>query len=423
MTYPAHRSPTRAFITLILLVTIAPAAPAQPAAELNSRGAELYEQRRWAEAADHFRRAYEADSRNEVIQQNLMNAAMMYAQHLYDGGSTEKAYDWLKLAIRAVPTNPRPLNQLGAYYLHEGEIQSAIFRLEESIELQPGSLESHFLLGMAYYKDNDVTAAIDQWEYVYRKNKNYPGLMNRLEDALREEQVEYGFEGDASRNFKVTYDTETGRQQVNDVLNILEEAYREFGRTFGGLYPPTPIQVSLYTAEGFSDSTQQGEHVAALYDGTKIRCPVIDRDGKQISRPILRERLRHEYIHVIVRHAVRDRAPWWFNEGLAEAMSSQIDRRRKAALKFALENDRLFALEQISPSNTLATLSPEQLEIAYAQSHLTMKILYDRHGPRGVTRMFDALNGGLSGENALKKAYRTTHPLLESQVREAIPQQ
>ena len=413
---------TRWLIVFAIFIT-APSTWAQTAAELNSRGAQLYGQKQWAEAADHFRRAYEMDPNSEVISENLMNAAMMYAQALYDSGSKQKSYDWLKLAVRAQPADPRPLNQLGAYYLFDGEIRSAIFRLEESIELKPGDLESHFLLGMAYYKDNDVTAAIDQWEFVYKRDRNYPGLMDRLEDALREEMVEHEFEGDASRNFKVTFDSDTQRRQVNDVLNILEEAYREMGRSLGGLYPPTPIQVSLYTAEGFSESTQQGEHVAALYDGTKIRCPVIDRDGRPIAPTRLRETLRHEYVHVLVRHAVRDRAPWWFNEGLAEVLSSQIDQNRYALLRFAAENERLYALSQIAPSNTLAALTPEQLGLAYAQAHLTVAYLYERQGPRGVLRMFEALNEGLTADEALRRAYHMNTETLESRVRATIPGQ
>lgn len=418
-----RRGMTRIAMLVLTLLLAMPVAIAQSASELNARGAELYQQKRWAEAAELFRRAFDQEPGEDVIAQNLMNAAMMCAQAFWDGGDKNKAYDWLKVAVRAQPASPRPLNQLGAYYLYDGDIRSAIFRLEESIELMPGDLESHFLLGMAYYKDNDVTAAIDQWEYVYANNKNYPGLMDHLEDALREEQVEYGFEGDTSRNFKVTYDTETEREQVNDVLNILEEAYRDIGRTLGGLYPPTPIQVSLYTTEGFSDSTQVGEHVAALYDGTKIRCPVIDRDGRPIPPEVLRERLRHEYVHVVVRHAVRERAPWWLNEGLAEVLSSRLDQRRLAVLSRAASQNQLYTLAQISPGNTLNALTPDQLELAYAQAHLTVDFLYDKAGARGVISMFSALSDGLSMDESVRQAYHMTTETLESRVRATIPGQ
>ena len=415
---------SRIWVSAVVIAALTiPAALAQTASELNARGAELYQQNRWEEAAEHFKRAFEQEPGNDVVCQNLMNAAMMHAQSLFEKGDKTKAYDWLKLAMRAQPRDHRPINQLGAYYLYDGDVRSAIFRLEEAIELNPGDIESHFLLGMAYYKDNDVTAAIDQWEFVYNKDKSYPGLMDRLEDALREELVEHDFEGDFSRNFKITYDTETEHQQVNDVLEILEEAYREIGRTLGGLYPPTPIQVSLYTAEGFSDSTQQGEHVAALYDGTKIRCPVIDREGRAVPRPILRERLRHEYVHVVVRHAVRERAPWWFNEGLAEVLSSELDSRRISVLSAAAAQGQIYTLAQISPPNTLAALTPPQLELAYAQAHLTMEYLYDNHGARGVLRMFEALNEGLSMDDAIRRSFHMTTETLQSRVLATIPAQ
>ncbi|MFP6584746.1 MAG: hypothetical protein VCD00_19590, partial [Candidatus Hydrogenedentota bacterium] len=277
------------------------------------------------------------------------------------------------------------------------------------------NLESRFLLGLAYYKDNDVTAAINQWEWIYSVDKDYPGLIDRLESALRDEKVEMNFRGTGSRNFNVTYDRNTTTDQVRDAINILEKAYRETGRTLGGIYPPTPIQVSLYTLKGFSDSTQAGEHIAALYDGTKIRCPVMDADGNPISHDVLRERLAHEYVHVIVSHVAKKNIPWWFNEGLAETLSTTISKREKQILAEAYAGRRLFDLETISPPDTLNQLDAEQLELAYAQSHVTVDFLYRKYGANNIRQMLESLGEGMSAEDSLREAYHMSYSILESQ--------
>lgn len=386
-------------------------------ADLNARGAELYENKQWEKASELFHRAYVLSPLNKVIRQNLVNAAMMYAQDLYANGNGKLAEDWLEIAIQAEPMNVRPLNQLGAYLLSEGEVSSAIYRLEEAIELDSENVESHYLLGLAYYKDNDVGAAIDHWEWVYGVDKDYPGLVERLESALRDEETEHNFEGDGSRNFNVTYNRDTKPRQVRQVLDILEEAYRDIGRILNGVYPPTPIQVSLYTSKGFSDTTQVGNHVAALYDGTKIRCPVIDSDGNPIDPEVLRERLTHEYVHVVVRHLAKQNVPWWFNEGLAETLSSEVTDREEKVLSDAYAGRRLFRLDEITPPDTLEALNADQLEIAYAQSHVTVDFLYRKYGPKNVRRMLEALGEGLSAEDALYAAYHMSYTALESQTR------
>ncbi|MFP6581838.1 MAG: hypothetical protein VCD00_04710, partial [Candidatus Hydrogenedentota bacterium] len=108
---------------------------ASTATQLNSRGSDLYEKKQWEEAATLFLRAYELEPNTPIIRQNLMNAAMMFSQSLFDSGDAEGAIEWLEIAVQSESNNVRPLNQLAAYLLSEGETSSAIFRLEEAIEL------------------------------------------------------------------------------------------------------------------------------------------------------------------------------------------------------------------------------------------------------------------------------------------------
>jgi tetratricopeptide (TPR) repeat protein len=324
-----HSNPRRHIAACILLLGIVSSTShAQNAAEWNSRGADAYKAGERASAAEAFRKAYDLDRRDDTIQENLVNAIIMYAQNLNVSGGRNLAIRWLEYIVTVDPENVHPLNQLGAYLLLQGDVSSSIFRLEESIELDPDDIDAHFLLGEAYYKDNDVTAAIDQWEWVYKVDPEYGGHQEHLKNALREEQVEFDFDGESSRNFNVTFSQEA---EGNLVLEILESAYRNIGKKLGGIYPPTPIQVSLYTSEGFFASTALGQHVGALYDGRKIRCPVLDKNGASIPLDILRERLTHEHVHVVVRHMVGGNIPWWFNEGLAETMSTQVSPEKKSS--------------------------------------------------------------------------------------------
>jgi hypothetical protein len=407
----------------LILTTMSQTSYAQSAAEWNSRGADAYEENQWGKAAEAFQKAYTLNRNDKTIRQNFVNAIIRYSQYLNSLGDQTNAIEWLEYAIKVEPENIQPLNQLGNYLLINGDVATAIFRLEESIELDPGNLHAHFLLGEAYYKDNDVTAAVDQWEWVYKIQPDYNGLQTRLENALREEQVEFDFKGDRSRNFNVTYDGEADRDLVKNILKLLESIYKDIGKTLGGIYPPTPIQVSLYTSEGFFESTRLGKHVGAVFDGTKIRCPVLDKNGQTVPLEKLREILRHEYVHVIVHHMTKNNVPWWFNEGLAETLSADLNTRQMNILQEANNKRELYDLEEIEPQDLLHTFTPEELSLAYAQSHAAVKYLKQRFGIRKVARMLESLEKGHIGEDALRDAFGLSYSSLETQVRSAIAQQ
>lgn len=384
---------------------------ADTAAEYNARGVEYYNAREWDQSIRAFRRAYDIDSENETLRANLSNAYRAYANQLVEQRDIPAAIEQLQLAVRFDPQSALPLVQLGSYYLQEGLVTEAIYRLEEAIELEPRNVNAHFLLGEAYHRDNDVTSALDQWEWVTQVDPDRPGLADRYEASLREERVEYNFSGDSSRHFNITFDPNTDIRDVRDVLHLLELAFLEIGRQLGHTYPPTPIQVTLYSAEGFAETTQMGEHVGALYDGSKIRVPIIDSSGELLGRDELKRRLFHEYVHVVVRHIAKDNVPWWFNEGLAEVFSHSIVEQDFRVLQSASRQALLFQLQELSGSQ-LERLNVDELKLAYRQSHATVTFLKNR-GVRAIILMLHQLGGGEPHEAALRRSFHFTYKTLE----------
>ena len=139
--------------------------------------------------------------------------------------------------------------------------------------------------------------------------------------------------------FQLTHDRDIPRHEAQTVLQLLEAAYRSVGRELGNVYPTTPITVTLYRAEGFSEATQMGDHVGGLYDGSKIRVPVIQKDNTLVEGDELRRILVHEYVHVVVRFLGKDNVPWWLNEGLAEALSPNLEGRELELLRKARQDE------------------------------------------------------------------------------------
>ncbi|GMV94132.1 MAG: hypothetical protein AMXMBFR82_39100 [Candidatus Hydrogenedentota bacterium] len=414
MLRPKNAARAVRYVCLVTFIIAAALSWAQSAAEFNANGVALYNEGRWDEAIQSFASAYNLAPDNETVRRNLCNAYQAQANALARSGDFSTAIELLRLAISVEPENPSPLAQLGSYYLRIDMVSEAMYRLEESVELDPSSIDVQELLGDAYYKNNDLAAALAQWELVLEMNPNRPGLAEKLEKAYREESVEFNFRQTQSAHFRVSFAPGTNGGDLSRVLQILERAYRDIGRKFGGAYPPTPIQVILYTGDDFARATLLGEHVGAVYDG-KIRVPIADRSGQIISEDELWRRLYHEYTHVVIRFWAGDNVPWWLNEGLAETFSNEVSSADSALLYDAYQAGLLFALGEMEESQ-LKRLDADSLYLAYRQAHATASFLWNRYGHRGIAGIMEHLAQGEPGEDALIATCRLNYATLEREV-------
>ncbi len=403
----------RACAALALLT--AGAAYAQTPVEYNELGIQVYNAGRYEEAIAYFERAYEGAPESEAVRRNLCNAHQARANELAKSADFATAARHLETAISVDPENPSPLVQLGSYYLRIDEVREAIFRLEEAIELKPGFLDAHEMLGEAYYRDNDTPSARAQWDFVLEMDPGRAALRERYEKAFREEMVEYDFNRSGSRHFRITYPPGTSYQVRERILRALERANMDIGRTFGGVYPPPPIQVIAYTAEQFSEATQLAGHVGAVYDG-KIRTPLTDKDGRPLSDAELKRRLTHEFVHVVVRNICGARVPWWLNEGAAETFSRDVDAAEVQLLDKAHAQGVNFNLRDLEPHQLDSVQDAEMLRMAYAHSHVTVDYLWKRYGQHRFTRLLSDIAAGAAPEQALKNIYRLDYAGLQTAV-------
>ena len=391
------------------------------AARYNALGVEYYNQGQWPEAIDAFLTARENGPGNPTIRDNLVNAYQAYANEVAEQRDFAAAADIVEQAVSYAPDNPAPLVQLGMYSLRLDRVSDAIFRLEEAVELDPFNLDALEVLGDAYYQANDLPSALAVWREVQDEEPNRPNLSERIAKAERESEVERDFQRSSSRHFAISFPRQTTGREQQQVLSILERAYRELGQIFGNVFPPPPIQVIIYSAEEFSAATELDDHVGAVYDG-KIRVPVRDRDGEPLEEDELERRLYHEYTHVMVRHLGGEDVPWWFNEGLAEMLSTSLTDENHQRLYQALQDGALFHLRALDDSQ-LEEMPPEQLRLAYLQSHATVDHLWRRFGQGALLNYLRTLSEGHSGEAALREVYHRTYQLLEGEVAEEIRRQ
>lgn len=405
----------RRFSFLVVALVCASALPSasqspQPY-ELNAQGVGLYNAGRYSEAIDAFERAYEWVPDNATVRRNLCNAHQAAANELARANDFAAAAKHLEVAIGVEPDNASPLVQLGSYYLRLEMVADAIYRLEEAIEYDPGNVTAHDLLGDAYYMDNDIPSARIQWEWVAKVEPNRPGIHAKLEKSSREASVEGGFRPSGSKHFNLSYDPDVNVKLVRQIRAILERAYGDIGRNLGGAFPPAPVPVILYKADGFADATLAGEHVGGLYDG-KIRIPVTDKTGATVNEDLLRYTLYHEYTHVVVRFLTQNNVPWWLNEGLAETLSlKELSPERLSLLQDAAEEGLLLSFSDLEASQ-LGKRDDASLRLAYAQSQAAVRYLWTKFGQRRMAEMLSSLASGKEPEECLRLSYNRSYDTL-----------
>ena len=392
------------------------AAQGQPplSTEYNNRGVEAFKARDFGSAIALLEQAFELDPENTTVSHNLCNAYQGQANEFYLMKDYRAAMAYLERAVKLDPRNVSPWVQLGSCYLNLGDVNEAIVQLERAIEIKPGELNAHEMLGQAYYMDNDLSSARAQWEYVLEMDPQRTNLRKRYEKAFREESVEYDFNKWKSRHFRISYPKDIPATLRTSVSSTLDRAYIDIGRAFGGVFPPPPIYVVLYSAEQFSEATQLEKHIGAVYDG-KIRTPLTDSNGEWLAQEELQRRLVHEYVHVVARSIASDNMPWWVNEGLAETLSKSFSEYDIARLSDVYAAGGGYSLAHLE-SNRVEAFSPKDLKLAYLQSHATVDLLWSRLGQSRMMRFLRALSNGMNGEAALQAAYQRTYADLERQV-------
>lgn len=386
------------------------------AADFNNQGIAAYESGNYPLAINLFEQAYNGARDNPTVRHNLCNALQAQANVDAKGADFASAAKQLETAIGVDPQNPSPLMQLGAYYLRLDMVPDAILRLEEAIELKPGELDAHEMLGRAYYADNDTSSALTQWDYVLQVDPSRKDLKDLYEKAKREATVEGDFKRRGSKHFTVAYPPGVPNEIRARVMSILEGAYLLVGQKFGKIYPPTPIQVVTYGRGQFKEATKLDEHVGAVFDG-KIRAPLTDEKGEYLPDAELKRRLTHEYVHVVIRYLASGNVPWWMNEGFAETFSSEIDDNDRALLRKAIASGTLIKLDDLAESQ-LFKRTPEELSLAYAQAQAATAYLWQRYGPRKLGLMMADLAAGQNPDEVMRKHYNISAKDLDKAIAE-----
>lgn len=160
-------------------------------------------------------------------------------------------------------------------------------------------------------------------EYIAGLKFHHPDLefLSQKSAMLLREMRELGIEN--SGHFRLELEGKFSREDVMEVLSVLEVAYDSLGGLFH-FYPEDKFSAVLYRNSEYQGIDPRPDWVGAVFDG-KIRVPV----GMMHHRNIYRPMLFHELTHAFVRAMTRAKIPTWLNEGIAQVIDASRSGKEK----------------------------------------------------------------------------------------------
>ena len=205
------------------------------------------------------------------------------------------------------------LTNLALVNYRTGDYRASEDLLLTCLEMDKRDQETHHLLGEAYYAQEKVAQAINEWTEALQLGPN-PRISARLEKARKESGVHNELGVLQSAHFILRYDRKVSDYQLGQqILTALEGLYRQLSVDLTS-QPPATVAVILYPDQAYFDITRAPSWSGALFDG-KIRVPT---QGLSSVTPELSAVLIHELTHAFIRSLPGRGCPSWFNEGVAQ---------------------------------------------------------------------------------------------------------
>ena len=347
----------------------------------------------------------EASGNKSSLASALVLLGIQEQQH----GKTDDALSHMERALSLEPDSGDIEATYAWLLLKQDRASLAQGYAEDGVRKNPSSAFAHKILALAYYKNDKIQAALEEFRKAKELDPKDPEVDAYLKAVSRQAKAEADFRSDASTHFNMRYEGEKVAPKLREqILLVLERHFDDLVSSMG-LLPRDPIVVVLYTNQTYFDVTLAPNWTAALNDG-KLRIPI---EGLTSVTPDLSRVLKHELAHSFIRQATNGRCPVWLNEGLAQLLEPQSAAKYRTPLISLFQNGKQTSLQSMEGS--FIGLDSKQAAIAYIESLAYVEYIRDSYGMNRIADIMRYLSEGQSPEESLKLAIHDDYSQLEEE--------
>jgi tetratricopeptide (TPR) repeat protein len=218
-------------------------------------------------------------------------------------------------------------------------------------------------------------------------------VSDRIRQIRRRGSAESGLTSLQTSNFTIQFPLGLDDEFGERIGRILEAELARLKKRLS-IRSTRRIVVKIYYWEDFISITGT-QHIAGFFDGAVhmplARVPSFD--------PQIVAIVSHELAHALVAQESLDRAPHWFQEGVAQRME-MVEHQQNAWRRY--QSDRLYALPLLD-GVFKGGRDYEMIESAYVISQTIIRFIESSCGTEPLARMIAAFREGHSSEAALHK--------------------
>jgi tetratricopeptide (TPR) repeat protein len=332
----------------------------------------------------------DAHSRSELAQALNSLASLQVAQ-----GDLSAAKGSLEEALTLDRKDMATLANLAIVNYRTGNYRASEDLLLTCLGMDRRDQGVHLLLGEAYYAQEKVAQAINQWTEGLQLGPN-PEISARLDKARKESGVHSELGVLQSAHFILRYDRKVSDYQLGQqILVTLEGLYRQLSVDLTSV-PPATIAVILYPDQAYFDITRAPSWSGALFDG-KIRVPT---QGLSSVSPQLSAVLVHELTHAFIRSLPGRGCPSWFNEGVAQFQEGRSASNHRKWLEALSKEGQLIPLMGLKGS--FVGLPADAASLAYIEGLAAVEFLVASAGKASIRNILDLMGQNYNFESAFQ---------------------
>lgn len=393
-------------------------------AAYNSKAISLDKEEQEEESLKYFEEAFKLNKEDKILLRNyvsrLNNIAVEKSREL----DFEAAQQLFEKASELIPILNDTTTSLeirdnyaslltlwGTELMKHRQIPEARTALLQSLDLNSSSVVTLITLGDLGYEENDYVLAKKHYTAALELDKsNQEYLGNRLAMIEDEKLVEGKFKElrDKNDRFLVQYIPWEGKTSVEQVLQMLDEAYETIGNELG-IYPARNVNVKIYDSEDFIRIAKLPEWAIGIFDG-KVRLKSTEAKS---SPEQVKDLLFHEYTHAVLAMNVKQSVPAWFHEGIAQLMEPQFREniREQQQVREALARNQM-TFDSLNDSFKEIE-SKGDAENAYLMSKYFLSYLNRKYGESKLREWIALMVNEEKFENAFEAVYEL--PIKEAQ--------
>jgi len=329
-------------------------------------------------------------AKSELAQALNSVASLQAAQ-----GDLSAAKNSLEEALVLNKKDLATLTNLAIVSYRTGDYRASEDLLLACLEMDKRDQETHSLLGEAYYAQEKVAQAINEWTVALQLGPN-PRISARLEKARTESGVHSELGILQSAHFILRYDRKVSDYQLGQqILTALEGLYRQLSVGLTS-QPPATVAVILYPNQAYFDITRAPSWSGALFDG-KIRVPT---RGLSSVTPELSAVLIHELTHAFIRSLPGRGCPSWFNEGVAQFQEGKSTSSHRKWLETLNKESHLIPLTELNVS--FAGLPADAASLAYIEGLAAVEFLVASAGKGSIRNILELMGQNYNFESAFE---------------------